>query len=330
MTQPQSPRCSPREPHTPRLRISPITPVEEQDKPTDDISFTSFAESLAELDTATMILSTGASAQAVRRTTIANHAAPATAGAHAPPSSSPWLLNSPNSIDDLLLVLRWGEVARAGRRRGGHHRHEGTAATTAYITVDARGEGVAGHGPSYVAYRPPGVAPVLLHSKQAERGGKDNNNNRAPPGPRPGSADGELFFFLTTTTGFTSLEARVSLPAPLPSDDDLSTTSGSHETETDALPVSPMLLPSPAAGASTPAPFLLVLPAPPARRDSASSLLSIQKTIFHIRRPSDARWGCADAGGQGEPKPATEPAAVVGCRADLPSERRRLAGRRGY
>lgn len=155
MAQPQNPLCSPGADklYTPRPRNSSVTSssialFEEQDQPTEKFSFTSFVESLAGQETITAVLSAGTSAQAFRWTTrtVANHTTPA--GAHTSPLSS-WLLEPPaERIDDLALVLRRGEAARAGRRRccrrgraaGGHcEQGKGTDAvveTTTTTTLD--------------------------------------------------------------------------------------------------------------------------------------------------------------------------------------------------
>lgn len=217
MAQIQSQLCSSHELHTPRLgdfsrKHSSAPVVEEQAEPTGKISFTSFTESLARWETIAVVLNAGASAQALRwaTMTIANQISPARASSPPCPSSpSSWFLEPPQSIDDLSLVLRGGEIARANRRR-------------------------------------------------RRRRGADGYRGRE-----------------TEAVAATALDTQ----APVRSSSSSSL---------------------------------------------SSSLLSIQETIFHVRRQPSGRADPGELRAVSVSVPV--PTAVVRCRADLPSERRRLAG----
>lgn len=288
--------------------------------------FAAFAATLADLDTLALVLRTGSSARAHRRaTTSAAHDTVDPTGVRAatsptippPPPPPPttaaalsWLLRCPQSADDLSLVLRRGEVARAGRTSrplppsSPYYRNRGRAAHNQ--PGDEGGEHVAvvpNSSCRYVAYSPPsGATPTSPRPPVAQ-------TSPLSPGPRyPRRVSDELFLSTPPPpvggaaaaaggSGFLDVSIAASFVRGRNYDGGLS-----------------------AAGASAP---VVRGRRPSSSSSSSSSSLSIQETIFHVRRLSDAQPGHDQAGVVGG-CPA-EP--FIGGRADLPSERARRLGR---
>lgn len=215
-----------------------------------------------------------------------------------PVSSSSWPLCSPQIIDDLALALRQGEVARARRRESSH-------SVSSHKSCNA--EAMCGPISSFVAYRPWRAASKLVCARDATSGRGEEHEGSTPTSAASWRVDDELFFSVrAASTGGGAQEAWE--PQQVFSENGISSCAKvSHDQ---------------AAGCDNRPDSIPMM----ARRDSSSSFISIQETIFDVRRPSDALWGQAMITTELD----TEVTAVIDDRVDLPSERRRLQGHRGF